>query len=70
MLANVRRLSDRRKAHASHLTAERPMPLIVRGNPEAKPESRTTVGSREAGLTLDGGENGGNSGLSADAVAF
>jgi hypothetical protein len=46
------------------------MPLIVRGNPEAKPESRATGRSREAGLTLDGGENGGNSGLSADAVAF
>ncbi len=46
------------------------MPLTIRENPEAKPQSMVTVGSLEAGLTLDGGENGGNSGLSADAVAF
>ena len=44
------------------------MPLIARGNPEAKPRSRATVGSRAAGLTLDGGESGGSPVLSADAV--
>lgn len=37
-------------------------------NPEAKPQSRATVGSRGAGLPLDGGGSGGNPGLSADAV--
>ena len=37
---------------------------------DAKPQSRATVGSRAAGLTLDGGESGGNRDLSADAVAF
>jgi hypothetical protein len=46
------------------------MPLIVRGNPEAKPQSRATVGSRAADLTLDGGESGGNPTLSADAMTF
>jgi hypothetical protein len=46
------------------------MPLIVRGNPETKPQSRATVGSRAAGLPLDGGASGGNPGLSADAVTF
>ena len=46
------------------------MPLIVRENPEAKAESRATVRSREVGLTLDGGLNGGNPGLSADAVTL
>src|SRR3989442_5176738 len=51
---------SRRKAHASHNW----------GNPEAKPRSRATVGSRAAGLTLDGGESGGNPALSADAVAL
>jgi hypothetical protein len=60
MLVNVLRLLERREA----------MPLTARGNPEAKPQSRATVGSRAAGLTLDGGENGGNSGLSADAVTL
>ena len=50
---------ERREAHASHGW----------DNPEAKSRSRATVGSRVAGLTLDGGENGGNRGLSADAVA-
>ena len=38
-------------------------------NPEAKPRSRVTVGSRGAGLPLDGGGSGGNRGLSADAVS-
>jgi hypothetical protein len=46
------------------------MPLIARGNAEAKPESRATVGSRATGLTLDGGESGGNPGLSADVVTL
>jgi len=60
MLANVRRLAERREAHASHSW----------GNPEAKPRSRATVRSRAAGMTLDGGENGGNPVLSADAVTI
>ena len=60
MLANVGRLPERREAHASHSW----------GNPEAKPQSRATVRSRVAVMTLDGGESGGNPALSADAVAF
>jgi hypothetical protein len=44
------------------------MPLMDDENPEAKPQSRATVGSRGAGLPLDGGGSGGNPGLSADAV--
>lgn len=39
-------------------------------NPEAKPRSRVTVGSRGAGLPLDGGRSGGNRRLSANAVAY
>jgi hypothetical protein len=50
MLANVRRLPKRREAQASHSW----------DNPEAKPQSRATVRSRAAGLTLDGGECGGS----------
>ncbi len=46
------------------------MLLTIRKNPEAKPQSMVTVGSRAAGVTLDGGESGGNPALSADAVAF
>jgi hypothetical protein len=49
MLANVRRLLERREAHTSHSW----------GNPEAKTRSRATVGSRVAGFTLDGEENEG-----------
>ena len=60
MLANVRRLPERREAHASHSW----------GNPEAKPRSRATVRSRVAVMTLDGGESGGNRTLSTDAVTF
>ncbi len=60
MLANVGRLPERREAHASHSW----------GNPEAKPQSRATVRSRVAVMTLDGGESGGHPGLSADAMAF
>ncbi len=60
MIANVRRLVERREAHASHGW----------GNPEAKLRSRATVRSRTAGVTLDGGESDGNPALSADAVAF
>jgi hypothetical protein len=45
------------------------MPLMAEENPEAKLRSRATVGSRVAGLPLDGGGSGGNPGLSADAVA-
>jgi hypothetical protein len=37
-------------------------------NPEAKPRSRATVGSRVLDLPLDGGGSGGNPDLSADAV--
>ena len=44
------------------------MPLMDDENPEAKPQSRATVGGRGAGLPLDGGGSGGNPGLSADAV--
>jgi len=46
------------------------MPLTIRENPEAKPQSMVTVGSRAAGVTLDGGKSGGNPALSADAVAL
>jgi hypothetical protein len=37
-------------------------------NPEAKLRSRATVGSRVAGLPLDGGGSVGNPGLCADVV--
>jgi hypothetical protein len=60
MLANVRRLVERREAHASHSW----------DNPEAKLQSRATVRSGAAGVTLDGAESGGNPALSADPVAF
>jgi len=40
------------------------MPLTIRENPEAKPQSMVTLGSRAAGVILDGGEGGGNSALS------
>jgi hypothetical protein len=42
------------------LSAEKPMPLTIRENPEAKPQSMVTVGSRAAGVTLGGGKSGGN----------
>jgi hypothetical protein len=58
MLVNVVRLLERTEAHASH-----------GGDTfEAETQSRATVGSRGAGLPLDGGGSGGNRGLSADAV--
>jgi hypothetical protein len=60
MFANVRRLAERREAHASRSCGHR----------EAKPQSRATVRSPAAGLTLDGGESEGNPALSADAVTF
>jgi hypothetical protein len=44
--------------------------VSIRENPEAKPQSMVTVGSRAAGVTLDGGKSGGNPALSADAVAL
>lgn len=44
ILANVRRLPERREAHASSSW----------DNPEAKPQSRATVRSRVAVITLDG----------------
>ena len=60
MIANVRRLAERREAHASRSC----------GHPEAKRQSRATVRSRAAGVTLDGGESEGNRALPADAVTF
>ena len=60
MLANVGLLLERREAHGSRSW----------NNPEAKPQSRATVRSRAAVMTLDSGESEGNPGLSADAVAF
>jgi hypothetical protein len=60
MLANVWRLVERREAHGSRSW----------DNPEAKRQSRATVRSRVAVMTLDGGESGGNPALSADAAAF
>ena len=52
MLANGRRLPEPRGAHASHGW----------DTSEAETRSRATAGSRVAGLTLDGGESGGNRG--------
>jgi hypothetical protein len=60
MLVNARWLIECREAHASH----------GRDTSEAWTRSRATIGSRAAGLTLDGGESAGNPALSADAVAF
>jgi hypothetical protein len=60
MLANVQRMPERREAQASHRW----------GKPEAKARSMATVSSRAAGVTLDGGESGGEGALSADAVAL
>lgn len=60
MLVNALWLIERREAHASHGW----------DTSEAWTRSRATIGSRAAGLTLDGGESGGNPALSADAVAF
>jgi hypothetical protein len=58
MLVNVLWLIERNEAHA----------FMAEENPEAKARSWATVGSRVAGLPLDGGGSGGNLGLSADAV--
>src|SRR5271163_2397438 len=52
--------------------SQRPKNFSIRwpetGHPEAKPQSRATARSRRSGVTIDGGEIGGNTALSADAV--
>ena len=58
MLVNVLWLIERREAHA----------LMAEQKSEAKPRSRATVGSRVAGLPLDGGGSAENRGLSAGVV--
>jgi hypothetical protein len=60
MLVNALWLIERREAHASHGW----------DTSEAWTRLRATIGSRAAGLTLDGGESGGNPALSADALTF
>ncbi len=60
MLADVVPPPERREAHASPSW----------GNPEAKPQSRATVRSSVAIMTLDWGESRGNPAPSALAVAF
>jgi hypothetical protein len=58
--AEVRRCLSTERLHASHNL----------NDPAAKTQSRATVRSRVAVMTLNGGESGGKRALSADAVTF